>query len=84
MRLLTTAAVGITLAAGPAFAHHPFASEFDAAQPVHLTGRVTQVSWNNPHVIFRLTAASPGGNQNWSMEAAAPGDLQQKGGRATL
>ena len=79
MKVPTIVAVGMIVAAGPAFAHHPFASEFDASAPVRLTGKVTQVSWNNPHVMIHVTASAAAGEQNWTVEAASPTELARKG-----
>jgi hypothetical protein len=79
MKASTIAVVGTIVAAGPAFAHHPFASEFDANAPVHLTGQVTQVNWSNPHVKIRMIASTTAGNQNWTLEAASPAELARKG-----
>jgi Family of unknown function (DUF6152) len=72
MKVPTIAVVGMIVAAGPAFAHHPFASEFDANEPVRLSGKVTQVNWGSPHVKFSMTATTAAGNQNWTLEAAGP------------
>ena len=33
-------------------AHHSFAAEFDTAKPVKMTGVVTKVEWQNPHILF--------------------------------
>ena len=41
---LGVAAAAALLTAVPAFAHHPFASEFDWKKPVTLTGTVTKVA----------------------------------------
>src|SRR5215471_14724318 len=79
MKVPTIVAAGMIVAAGPAFAHHPFASEFDANAPVHLTGKVTQVNWNNPHVLIFMTAPGANGDQIWTVEAANPTDLARKG-----
>jgi hypothetical protein len=80
MRVPTVAFVAAVLTAGPAFAHHPFAEEFDANAPVRLQGRVTQVDWSNPHVmIHMMTATAANGNQNWTLEAAGPAELGRKG-----
>jgi uncharacterized protein DUF6152 len=77
--IAATIAVGMIVAAGPAFAHHPFASEFDANAPVQLTGKVTQVNWSNPHVLIFMTATAANGDQIWTLEAASPTDLARKG-----
>ena len=79
MRVSILAVVGAVLAATPAAAHRPFSAEFDANAPVRLTGKVTQVAWNNPHVIIHMTTGEPNGVQNWTLEAASPGDLATKG-----
>ena len=79
MKALCTAAIGLVLAASPALAHHPFTSEFDANAPVHLTGKVNQVNWNNPHVLIFMTATGANGDQIWTLEAASPNELSRKG-----
>ena len=33
-------------------AHHSFSAEYDANQPVKITGVVTRVDWQNPHIWF--------------------------------
>ncbi len=77
MRVPMIALVGTILAAGPAFAHHPFAEEFDANAPVRLQGKVTQVDWSNPHVMIHMTETN--GNLTWNLEAASPTELARKG-----
>jgi hypothetical protein len=79
MKALCTSAIGLLLVASPAFARHPFNSEFDANAPVHLTGKVTQVNWNNPHVLIFMTATAANGDQIWTLEAASPTELNRKG-----
>ena len=53
MKLAVFAAAGaLLLTAAPAFAHHPFSSEFDANAPVHVVGKVSRIDWSNPHVMI--------------------------------
>ena len=57
MRLLLTSAAiaaGLGLAAGPAFAHHGLAKEFDMEKRVTLKGVITKVFWQNPHIYYTL------------------------------
>ena len=74
----------ISLLAGgtPAFAHHSFAAEFDAAQRVTLTGVVTKVEWTNPHVWFWVNVKDDKTGQvtNWGLEMGSPNALQRDGG----
>jgi hypothetical protein len=80
MKIASFAASALLILTAPAFAHHPFASEFDANAPVSLTGNVTKIDWNEPHVVFHVAVKDPGGQtRNWSLEAASPAMLERKG-----
>ena len=77
--LLLLLAVALPLPA-PARAHHSFAAEFDAKQPVTLTGTVTKVEWTNPHVWFYIDVKdSTGKVTNWGMEMGGPNGLLRAG-----
>ena len=67
-------------AAAPAFAHHSFAAEYDAAKPVTLTGTVTKVEWTNPHARFYINVKNDDGTMtNWNLELASPNYLKRAG-----
>jgi hypothetical protein len=67
-------------AAAPAFAHHSFAAEYDAAKPVTLTGTVTKVEWTNPHARFYINVKNDDGTTtNWNLELASPNYLKRAG-----
>lgn len=69
-----------TLAAIPAAAHHSFDKFFDRARPVSLTGTVTEYSFGNPHVYFKLAVAGAGGSaQEWHVETTNPNTLGPRG-----
>ena len=38
--------------ASTSLAHHSFAAQYDADQPIELSGFVTKVEWTNPHARF--------------------------------
>lgn len=62
-------------------AHHSFAAEFDAAQPVTIEGIVTKVEWTNPHVWFFVNVqdAATGEVINWGAEMGSPNALGRTG-----
>ncbi len=68
------------VAVAPMFAHHQFASEYDANKPMTLTGTVQDVQWNNPHVHFTLEVKNQSGkNEMWTLETAKPDYLTAHG-----
>jgi len=77
---------GLLIAAAPLLAHHSFAAEFDAKQPITLRGNVTRVAWTNPHVWVYLNVKDESGKiMNWGFEMGAPHQIQGQGwGRETL
>jgi hypothetical protein len=81
MQNFRTVAVLVTLAiAGPAWAHHPFDSEFDTNAPVKLSGKVTKIYWSDPHVVVQLGVVDAGGQtREWNFEAASPSAMENKG-----
>ena len=61
-------------------AHHSFAAEFDTAKPVKMTGVVTKVEWQNPHIWFYVDVkGSDGAVTNWGFSGGAPGQLMRRG-----
>ncbi len=78
------AIVGVALwsvvAAAPAAAHHSFAAEFDAKQPVTLHGTVTRMDWVNPHSWIHLDVKNADGTiTSWMIEGGTPNTLLRRG-----
>lgn len=84
------AAAGLLMAALPAFAHHSFKAQYDESRMITLSGTITRIVWNNPHVLmyldvkdeqqktskWELELASPNGlmSQGWKVDSLKPGD----------
>jgi hypothetical protein len=63
-------AVFALLVAVPAFAHHGFAVEFDGKACRDMTGTLTGVDWQNPHIYFHVDIKDANGKvAPWSFEA---------------
>jgi hypothetical protein len=78
--LATLTAVGLLVVCGQSTAHHAFAAEFDADQPIDLKGSVTKVKWVNPHSWLFFDVKDAQGNvTNWGVEFGAPNQLARIG-----
>lgn len=70
----------LLVAAAPVLAHHSLAAEFNSSKPIVLRGKITKVSWMNPHVYVWIDAVDDSGKvTNWMVESAAPNYLQELG-----
>ena len=80
---LSLAVVSIAglLAAVPVVAHHSFAAEYDAKQPIKLIGTVTKIEWTNPHCYFYIDVKdeASGKTENWALELGNPNALLRAG-----
>lgn len=63
-----------------AFPHHTFSVEYDASKCSDMTGTLTKVDWENPHVYFYVDLKDAG-NQvgSWSFEAVSVAYLKRSG-----
>jgi hypothetical protein len=74
----------LLLAAVPVLAHHGAASVYDPSKKINLTGTVTKVLWQNPHIGIFIDAKDPdtGKIVNWELgDGQAPTGLYRKGWR---
>jgi hypothetical protein len=75
-------ALALVLATQPVvvLAHHSFASEFDANQPISLKGNVTKVEFINPHSWIHIEVTNADGTKAaWEVEGGTPNTLFRKG-----
>ena len=74
------AAAAVLAGAVRANAHHAFAAEFDAKQPITLRGTVTRVEWINPHTWIHIDVKDTDGNVvEWMIEGGTPNTLLRNG-----
>src|SRR5690242_850702 len=77
----------------PVFAHHGFQFEFDGSKYIYITGTLTKVEWENPHIYFNVeskaspdnpAAQDPSGKvTNWRFEGSSVSLVQRTGTRRT-
>ncbi|HEV2645837.1 MAG TPA: DUF6152 family protein [Acidobacteriaceae bacterium] len=71
-------------ASSRAYAHHAFAAEYDASKPVTLHGKLTKLSWVNPHGWIYVAVTNPDKSvTNWAVEFGGPNALLRRGLRET-
>ena len=68
------------LLAGPLMAHHSLGSEFQMGTPSAITGVLTRVEWDNPHIYWMVDVKDEGGKvTRWSIEGLPPSYLRRSG-----
>jgi hypothetical protein len=74
------AAVAVFIGTAAVAAHHSFASEYDANQPITFSGTVTKMDWVNPHSWIYVDVKKPDGSvEKWAVEAGPTGTLVRAG-----
>jgi hypothetical protein len=63
----------------PAWAHHAFTAAFDNSKSMTITGVLSRVEWQNPHVWFYVDVKGGDGSvTNWGFETASPNHLRNQ------
>ena len=70
MRLALPLALAVVAAAPAIDAHHTVALTYDATRAVTLSGTITSVQWQNPHVVYHLAVKEANGEiADWAIES---------------
>jgi hypothetical protein len=73
------------LAAPLAHAHHSFAAEYDMNKSVKVTGTVTKLEWQNPHIWYYVDVKNDDGSViNWAFSGSSPIQLMRRGIRKNI
>ena len=74
--------VSLFFAEAPLFAHHGFELEYDGSKYITVTGVLTKVDWENPHIYFNVDAKDANGKvTSWRFEGSSVAIVERTGGR---
>jgi hypothetical protein len=72
--------LGFVSLAVPVFAHHGFQAEYDGSKLVYVTGTLTKIQWENPHIYIWMDAKDANGKMtSWMFEGASPNAVKRTG-----
>ena len=72
--------LSLIAANAPLYAHHGFEFEYDASKYVTVTGILTKVEWENPHIYFNVDATDSNGKvTSWRFEGSSVAIVQRTG-----
>src|SRR6185369_16614130 len=67
---------GLLNGASAVLAHHSEAAEYDSSKPVKVTGVLSKVEWQNPHIWFYVDVKDENGKiTTWGFSSGPPGSL---------
>ena len=67
-------------AAGPVLAHHGLTAIFDPSKKLTLTGTLTEVDWQNPHIVVVMESKKEDGSvEMWKLESNPPAWFKRLG-----
>jgi hypothetical protein len=79
---LLVAFAALLIVPSSALSHHSFAAEFDANQPITVSGAVNRMDWVNPHSwIYVDVKGADGSVVTWRFEMGPPNALLRMGWR---
>lgn len=82
MKHMVLAAMALILSTGSLAAHHSFSAQYDRSKPHTITGTVTKMEWQNPHIYFYVAVKDDAGKETvWAVEGMAPNGLYRQGWR---
>jgi hypothetical protein len=66
----------------PLYAHHGFEFEYDASKFITVTGVLTKVDWENPHIYFNVDVKDADGKvTSWRFEGSSVAIVERTGTR---
>ncbi len=72
--------IGLLASGSRSAAHHAETAEYDVGNPVKVTGTISRVEWQNPHVWFYVDVKDATGKvTTWGFSNAPPGALMRRG-----
>jgi hypothetical protein len=68
----------LLFAVSPLLAHHSLGTEFQMGKPQAITGTLSRVDWENPHIYWQVDVKETNGTvSHWNIEGLPPSYLHR-------